>query len=193
VGNGRFSSHSRPRRRPAGGGRAQDPAPVGLGLKRDPSLIALSRDHHFALVQAQALKRAAEGPQDAQGSVLAAARTFLAHHSGELTPHMEEEEQVLLPRAASADPEGAERILAEHLKIHALAAELKAALEAGREVRGLLKQIGVLLDDHVRFEERAFFMAVQAMLKPEALKNLGKALLDRRQARLGGSEAHRHG
>jgi len=134
------------------------------------------------------MKRAADWipPQDRAGAEVAAARSFVAFYKTDLTPHMGDEEEVLLPRCESADPEGAERIRADHAQLHALAAELQAALEAGHELRSLLKKIGSLLDDHVRFEERAFFMGVQAMLKPEALKTLGKALLDHRAPRLAG-------
>jgi hypothetical protein len=159
--------------------------PGTLGLSRDPALVPLSRDHHTALVQAQALRRAGDGvpPQEGHGAPARVAQAFLAFHQNELLGHMADEEEVLLPRGGSADPEGAERIREEHAELNELTRALAGALASGDGVRPLLKKIGVLLDDHVRFEERAFFMAVQAMLTPPAMGALGRALFERRAAR----------
>jgi hypothetical protein len=147
--------------------------------------VALSRDHHAALVQAQALRRAADGarPQEGEDASSRVARAFLAFHRDELLGHMADEEEVLLPRGESADPEGAERIREEHAELNALTRSLSDALADGGDLRPLLKQIGTLLDDHVRLEERGFFMAVQAMLTPQALGALGQALTEHRAAR----------
>lgn len=162
-----------------------DNPPGTLGLARDPALAPLSRDHHAALVHAQALRRAGDrvAPQDGHGAPARVGHAFLAFHKNELTAHMTDEEEVLLPRGGSADPEGAERIRAEHAELNALVLKLPDALASGDGLRPLLKEIGVLLDDHVRFEERAFFMAVQAMLTPPAMGALGRALYERRSAR----------
>jgi hypothetical protein len=159
--------------------------PGTLGLARDPALVSLSRDHHTALVHAQAMRRAGDGaaPQNDPGAPARVGQAFLAFHQTELLGHMADEEEILLPRGGSADPEGAERIRAEHAELKALVSRLADALASGEGLRPLLKQIGVLLDDHVRFEERAFFMAVQAMLTPPAMGALGRALYERRSAR----------
>jgi hypothetical protein len=159
--------------------------PGTLGLSRDPALVPLSRDHHAALVQAQGLRRAGDGvpPQDGQGAAIRVAEAFLAFHRNELLGHMADEEEVLLPRGESADLDGAARIREEHAELNALTQSLAEAVASGNGLRPLLKQIGTLLDDHVRFEERAFFMAVQAMLTPQALGDLGRALSERRAAR----------
>lgn len=157
--------------------------PAGTrGLRRDPALVALSRDHHGVLVQALALRRAAE-PQATAPAVRAAIDAYLAFHAAEISDHMGDEEDVLLPRAASVDPAGAARIVAEHREIEALAARLRAAQGDGPGVRADLRALGELLDDHVRFEERAFFMRVQAGLDATALADLGAALARRRLER----------
>jgi hypothetical protein len=83
---------------------------------------------------------------------------------------------VLLPRAGHLDPAGAERILAEHRQLYAATRALADALDRGADPRALAGEIGELLDDHVRFEERSFFMTVQARLSAEELGELETAL-----------------
>lgn len=157
--------------------------PLGArGLPRHAALVALSRDHHGVLVQAQALKRAAQAhtlPQAARD----AARAYLAFHDAEIVEHMADEERVLLPLAGSVDPQGAERIVAEHREIEALSAAVREALTGAEVPRDTFEALGELLDDHVRFEERAFFMHVQDRLDPGALARLGDALERRRAER----------
>ena len=152
--------------------------PGTSGLKRHPALIELSRDHHFALRHALRLKRAAASAS-AEAAV-SPAREYVEFHDGALAGHVSDEEDVLLPRAGHVDPAGAERIRAEHRQLHAATQALRDALEHGADPRGLAGEIGELLDDHVRFEERSFFMAVQAGLSPEELGELEKALQEAR-------------
>jgi hypothetical protein len=50
-----------------------------------------------------------------------------------------------------------------------------------------MQEAGQLLDDHVRYEERAFFEAVQKALSPDELDQMGRALDKERDARGGPS------
>lgn len=150
------------------------------GLQRDPALVALSQDHHDVLVQALFLKRA--GPAD-EPSVRRTAEEFLRFYRGPLVGHIADEEEVLLPRTEAVDPEAAARIREEHRELAAAAEELTAVLAAGRDPRLVMAAIGQALDDHVRFEERAFFMEVQDRLPAAVLADLGAALEAHRLAR----------
>ncbi len=145
------------------------------GLARDPSLVPLSRDHHDALFQALELRRAEGSPRVARG--------FLDFFHEELEGHMADEEDVVLPAAQASDPTGAERIRVEHAQLRDLAAGLAADLDAGQDPRARMEGIARLLHDHVRYEEREFFMGVQAALSPEALAGMGTALEAHRAAR----------
>jgi hypothetical protein len=162
--------------------RAVPQNPPGTrGLARHPALVALSRDHHFALRQALWLRRAGDAPTAA--AAVGAARAYLEFYRSALLDHFSDEEEVLLPQAGHADPEGAERIRAEHRELHAFSAVLREAMEQGTDPRSTAREIGELLEDHVRFEERAFFMKVQAHLSAAALGDLERALRERRDAR----------
>ena len=137
--------------------------------------MPLSRDHHEALIQALWLRRAAGRPP--------AALRFLEFHRAELEGHMADEEEVVLPAAETVDPAGAARIRQEHAEIRGLAAALAAAVLAGEEIAATMEDLARLLHDHVRYEERVFFMGVQATLPSAALESMGAALEAHRAAR----------
>ena len=161
--------------------REVPPSPSGMrGLKRDPALVPLSRDHHFALRQVLWLRRATAG--DASRTT-AAAREFIAFHRAELVPHMADEEAVVFSAFETFDPEGTARLRREHREIDALAAQLADALDQGQDPNPVMNEIASLLDDHVRYEERGYFMAVQGKLDPAALREIGSSLERRRRDR----------
>ena len=93
-------------------------------MKRHPSLHPLSQHHHFALIQALEMRRAAEVPAEKRAAaVTRQAEKFVRfwHKSGLV--HFREEEEVLLPAYArhtrlDRDAE-VMRILADHAEIRA--------------------------------------------------------------------------
>src|SRR5271168_517553 len=73
----------------------------GPCMKRHPSLHPLSQHHHFALIQALEMRRAAEAPPEKrQATVERQAEKFVRfwHKTGHV--HFREEEEVLLPAYA---------------------------------------------------------------------------------------------
>jgi iron-sulfur cluster repair protein YtfE (RIC family) len=152
-------------------------------LKRHAALVALSRDHHFVLMQALALRRVAEAPRSAGHSAVATAEAFLGYYEEEMLGHMSDEEEALLPLAAPIGPEGAQRVVAEHEDIRDQAAVLRQALADGTDPRPMMQALGDLLHDHVRFEERVFFEAIQAGLPPSQMEAIGRSIEAHREAR----------
>ena len=139
-------------------------------MRRDPALARLSRDHHQTLVIAQKLRRAT-------GATAVEARTaFLDHWDGEARHHFRLEEEVLLPAYArfgdSHHPLVA-RALCDHIAIRqradALAAEPTPTIEP-------LHELGVLLADHVRLEERELFVLIERAMPPTRVAALAVAL-----------------
>ena len=93
-------------------------------MKRHPSLHPLSQHHHFALIQALEMRRAAEAPAEKrQAAVERQAEKFVAfwHKTG--YKHFREEEEILLPayaRHARLDQDAdIMRLLADHAEIRA--------------------------------------------------------------------------
>ena len=96
---------------------------------------------------------------------------------------MEDEEYVVLPPADAVDPSGTTRIRDEHARLREQAAGLQAAVSAGAALGPAMEELAALLHDHVRYEERVFFMGLQAALSADALASMGTALEARRAAR----------
>lgn len=136
-------------------------------MKRAEALQPLSRDHLKALLAAKALREA--------GDADAARVAFLDFWRDLGAHHFRVEEEVLLPQwalYAEVDREAVERMLGEHLAIRREALRLVAGEGSLEELHAL----GDLLHDHVRFEERRLFPAVEESLSEEQLAKLVPAV-----------------
>jgi len=160
-----------------------DPRPTPP-LKRHAALQPLSREHMSGLIQARNLTRAADADLDARhGAVADFVDTWLA----EIRDHFDDEERILLPLTRDAGLRT--RLLNEHRSLRDLA---QRCIEAPKEVAddpALLNRIGTLLHDHIRWEEREYFEAIQRDF-PDALDALGHEA-DRIQERRSGARARR--
>jgi mannose-6-phosphate isomerase-like protein (cupin superfamily) len=126
-------------------------------MKRHPALISLSHDHHHALVEARRLRRAADSDEDPKP----VAATFVEFFAAVNVPHFREEEETLFPLVAELDearPLIVEALL-DHQRLHALVAELRHS----SDVRAAMRQIGELLEGHVRREERELFPMIEKL------------------------------
>jgi hemerythrin-like domain-containing protein len=141
-------------------------------MKRSAALAPLSRDHHVALDAALRLSRATT--QDL-GEAVAHFTDFFEDHGRK---HFEIEEQIMLPALAGDDQLHAmgDQMCAEHEQIRRAAERLTAESPPTDEALRLANQLGRLLNDHVRFEERELFELMEARLDPEALEALGRAI-----------------
>ena len=136
-------------------------------MKRSPEFTPLSHDHHQALFVAMQLKRADD---------TSVAQTFLDFMDEHGEQHFEAEEQIVLPGWIAADPNAdpalAIRVQAEHLELRVAARALRSGGRAVEELR----QLGELLERHVRFEERELFPLIEGALSEESLAALGREL-----------------
>jgi mannose-6-phosphate isomerase-like protein (cupin superfamily) len=138
-------------------------------MKRHPALIPLSHDHHHALVEARRLRRAADSDEDPEPVAAAFADFFAAVN----VPHFREEEETLFPLVADFDearPLVVEALL-DHQRLHALVAELQGS----SEVRRAMREIGELLEAHVRREERELFPLIEK-LAADRLEHAGRSI-----------------
>src|SRR5262245_9011889 len=85
-------------------------------MKRSPELRDLSEDHHYGLVAARQLRRAAAGEAPLDEAV----ELFLSTWRTEIAPHFRSEEEILLPQysaAVGAEDTGIVRTLTEHVRL----------------------------------------------------------------------------
>ena len=139
-------------------------------MKRSDALAPLSRDHHQALEAALRLRRAEND------SVAAAVARFGEFWSAAGARHFEIEEELVLPALPADDAAWAEavaRVRAEHDLIRAQA---NAVLVGGQADRESARQLGGLLNAHVRFEERTLFPMLEQGLAGQELEALGRAI-----------------
>jgi hypothetical protein len=135
-------------------------------VERDEALRPLSRDHQVALAVALRLRRCDES------TAAEAAARFAGYFEREGRRHFRLEEELLVPELGG-HPGDAARVLADHAAIRAAATDLADGAPAGP---GRLHELGTLLDDHVRFEERSLFPLLEAELAPDRLAAIGAAL-----------------
>jgi hypothetical protein len=156
---------------------------IPRGLKRHAALLPLSRDHHFVLIHALALRRAAGASLRAGRGAVATAESYLAFYNDEMLGHMSDEEEALLPRSSHVSPEDAGRVVTEHEDLRERTALLRQALLDGLDPRPVMLELAEHLHDHVRFEERIFFETIQAALPRPQMEAIGRALEAHRAAR----------
>jgi mannose-6-phosphate isomerase-like protein (cupin superfamily) len=143
---------------------AHERAVYDRSLKRHPALVPLSHDHHHALSQARRLRQAGEAGDVAYADV------FLRFFRAETTRHFREEEELVFPLLlghGEAPPEPLVRALVEHGRIRALAVTLSRAPD-----EETMRELAVMLTEHVRLEERVLFELVQTNVPEHVLRKL---------------------
>jgi len=131
-------------------------------MKRHPSLSPLARDHHHALVLAHQLR--ADAPERLRAALPTGDAAIVAfvreRFARELEPHFEVEERFLVPRSEAHGGElraQAATVREHHRSLRAMVARL----EAGPQLDDELDAFARLLEEHVRFEDRQWFVAIE--------------------------------
>lgn len=139
-------------------------------MKRSPALTSLSRDHHHALVVARKLLRTSAPTAD---HALSDLRVYWDEHG---QAHLRAEEEVLLPAyARHADPY--DPLLAKVLCDHfAIRHRIQALDHDSPDQVTALNELGRLLNQHVRLEERELFPLIEATLPDPELAAVASAL-----------------
>lgn len=148
-------------------------------MKRHPSLVPLSRDHHHGLVMARRLILG--GPSTPRDDWPLApeeqARRLVAFYESALRPHFEAEEAQVFPLAARqlADgPARVEALVAQHRTMTGMIEALRA--DPRSETPKRLAAFGELLRDHIHDEERILFEQMQTECDAEEMEALGVRL-----------------
>lgn len=128
-------------------------------VKRHPSLVPLSHDHHHALALAIRCRKHGLGqlnPGDPQ-AVKALAEEVKNFFRQNLKPHFEAEEKILFPLIKLHSSDDGESLIASLLRDHERIGTTVSALEKNFALSKTLFDLGDLLDRHIRQEERVLF------------------------------------
>lgn len=148
-------------------------------MKRDASLIRLSRDHQRGLALAKRIDDVLSGTEAASLAQLEQ-ETLEVWEEG-LVPHFRAECECLLARLArelGAESDLIARTQRDHVQAHAsMTAAREAADDEGRRLH--LAELATLLREHIRWEEAVLFESTQAALEAAELQRLGEDLAER--------------
>jgi len=144
-------------------------------LKRHPALVRLSRDHYFGLLLAQQMKEGAAPykgyPTDLEGKI----RYLFSEYEEKLKPHFADEENILFPAARKCSP-GLAALADELVREHRQLFKMINDVPASPDKKEALNEIGKLLEQHIRKEERQLFEMMQQELGAGELSELERKL-----------------
>ena len=148
-------------------------------MKRHSALIPLSEDHHQALLLAMILKKNAPKinnlPTDSIGKMNYAKEIY---HK-ELEHHFRDEEEFVFPYLNGKDTE-LDILILEITNEHIILKEKFLSLTENPNLVDELDEIGKMLNEHVRKEERILFEKTQTILTNDELKIIERKFADNR-------------
>jgi len=145
-------------------------------MKRHSALINLSREHHAALILAQILKKDGPNFKDLPTDDEGKRNYTISFYKTDLAKHFQFEEEILFPfvdKQSDLLKDQTAQLISEHKKLKSLIQKL---LTHGN-VETTLDRIGMLLEKHIRFEERVYFQKVQEIFPDSELDELSNLSL----------------
>jgi hypothetical protein len=129
-------------------------------IKRHPSLVSFSKDHHFGLLLVWKIRHGI-----ANGIEPPRIGSYVAYSfDQDLRIHFKEEEQGMFNKLPVEDP-----LRQQAEKEHALINELVRKIQEDPSNQPLLVEFANTLEAHIRFEERSLFNHLQDTLPAEDL------------------------
>ncbi|MEM8534654.1 MAG: hemerythrin domain-containing protein [Chloroflexota bacterium] len=144
-------------------------------MKRHPSLVPVSREHQRGLFLAQALKRGIPRYKNLPTTHEGKREYALSVYKALLQDHFHAEETILFPAIRGSDNEIdtlIDELLQEHQQMHTMFQTLPTTPDLETQ----LHELGMLLEAHIRKEERQLFERVQVVIDEDQLHTLGQNL-----------------
>lgn len=143
-------------------------------MKRHPSLISLSREHHGALILARLLRQDAPPYKGLPTDSLGKADYALKFYQEEMIEHFHEEEKVIaLVKGINSE---LDIFFAEMEQEHTQLHELFSQIQNNSDLPDHLDKLGRMLEDHVRKEERQIFPMIQDNCSEDVLNAIAETL-----------------
>ena len=139
-------------------------------MKRLEALAPLSRDHHTSLILAQLLKKDAPVYKGLPTQPEEKRDYALLHFNEHIKQHFIQEEKVLetVKHLDNSIKLICKEIVDEHKKL----TDLFGCLKNSINLENSLDEIGVLLEAHIRKEERILFPILQEKCSADELQNI---------------------
>lgn len=129
-------------------------------IKRHEAIVQFSREHHFGLLLIWKIKQGLKKNIDPKRI----SDYVLFFFDEDLKAHFTEEERILFSKLDDADALK-QQALQEHSEIYQLIEDIRL----NKNNPELLTSFGVILDKHIRFEERVLFNHLQSKLSDSEL------------------------
>ena len=142
-------------------------------MKRHKSLIPLSQDHHHGLLLSQLIKKGAPEYKDLPNDIEGKAEYVKESWNNELKLHFENEEKILFPFVQGKN-DALDNLISEIIDEHIKIKKLVKELDYSENKEETLNKLGVLLENHIRKEERILFPQTQTLLGIDLDKLEGK-------------------
>lgn len=139
-------------------------------MKRHESLIPLSREHHDGLILAQLIKLNApvyKGMPETTADKVKYASKF---YRFDLIEHFKKEEEML--RKIKLANEAIDQLAVEIEEEHRVLQRLFSGLENSTDQEAVLNELGILLEAHIRKEERILFPLIEKYCSAEVMEAL---------------------
>lgn len=143
-------------------------------MKRHEAIAPLSRDHHAALILASLLKKNAPLYKGLPNLPNEKARYAMRQFEAHIKKHFAQEEMIL------------EKVKGSHAEIDSLAAEIKNehrqltelfnTLTASADLELSMDTLAIMLENHIRREERILFPLLQQYCSEELLQEIHQLL-----------------
>ncbi|MCW3091834.1 MAG: Hemerythrin cation binding domain protein [Ferruginibacter sp.] len=143
-------------------------------MKRHPSLVHLSRDHHGALILARLLQKDAPVFKGLPTDIKEKAAYAINFYHKDLVKHFEDEEKALqLVIGINGPLDGLlQTIFREHQELHASFSEINNHPDLAAH----LDALGKALEIHVRKEERELFPLIEQSCNEKLLEAIDRSL-----------------
>ena len=136
-------------------------------IKRSKELAPLSREHHDGLLCIWKIRQGLKNNTPLE--TLRRFTLFYWHHH--IKPHFSQEEKILAPKMPEGHPL-TDRLKGEHAHIRELILQIDKETE--RQTFAIFCD---LIDKHIRFEEREFFVFLESHLNKEQLAEIYEQLV----------------
>lgn len=144
-------------------------------MKRHKSLQSLSQEHHHGLMLAQLIKSGSPEYKGLPNTVEGKVQHTIKFFEENLIPHFNKEEKILFTISKNKNAE-IDRLINELIFQHKAIYSLVDKLRKSSEPKIELNELGMLLESHIRKEERELFQGIQNVLTESEMEKLEKDL-----------------